>query len=288
MHIEDLKRWHWATISVIVGFALSYLWSDLEWRDRLATIGQADFERGVMLTDGERGSIAKVTVMPPQDGKCDVFCHQMRHSNDGQSMELRPVTLVLDVPFIAQRSGRSYSTVQEYLQEVQRSPNPKLKLAYAWYRETWVVRVLCCGMSLLLIGGIWPSVLSVMTGRGLMANRGEEKVDLPYDLTRFKPDDASTSKSINHDTASQDDFDDVRKLDDQLETLLTRGSAKSAVSINPVQTLQTPVSALTGGPLELTDAQMLMDDKEYGGEFYPVARTVKKHEDDESQGHVIS
>ena len=47
MHVQDLKRWHWVAISIVVGLALSYVWSSVEWDENLPTVGQADFERGL-------------------------------------------------------------------------------------------------------------------------------------------------------------------------------------------------------------------------------------------------
>ena len=49
MHVQDLKRWHWVAISIVVGLALSYVWSSVEWDENLPTVGQADFERGLVV-----------------------------------------------------------------------------------------------------------------------------------------------------------------------------------------------------------------------------------------------
>ena len=48
MHVQDLKRWHWIAISVVVGLLLSFVWSSVEWDENLPTIGQRDFEAGLV------------------------------------------------------------------------------------------------------------------------------------------------------------------------------------------------------------------------------------------------
>ena len=69
MHVQDLKRWHWAVIALVVGLALSYVWSSVEWDENLPTIGQRDFEAGLLINYPQAGHLNNVTVMPPQEGE---------------------------------------------------------------------------------------------------------------------------------------------------------------------------------------------------------------------------
>src|SRR5688572_11908888 len=80
MHVQDLKRWHWAVIALVVGLALSYVWSSVEWDENLPTIGQRDFETGLTTPFPREKHLANVTVMPPQEGKYKVVAEQVRNT----------------------------------------------------------------------------------------------------------------------------------------------------------------------------------------------------------------
>src|SRR5215211_1423997 len=118
MHVEDLKRWHWAVVAVIVGLALSYVWSSVEWDENLPTIGQRDFELGLQIKYPQAGHLEKVTVMPPIEGKYKIVAEKMTNSQQVGVMNLRPVAFMADTPYksgLWRGEGDSFPTVLEYL-----------------------------------------------------------------------------------------------------------------------------------------------------------------------------
>ncbi len=279
MHVQDIKRWHWLSIAIVIGLALSYVWANVEWGDQLATIGQPDFERGLIIQYPQPGHISRAIVLPPQEGKSKVVCEQLRRTKDPRVMEFRPVAFMADVPYKSDRSGESYPTVSKYLDNV-RSNNTALSAKYAWYRETWAVYALWTGAAVLLIGGIWPSVVSLMTGGGLGLQRAEK--DPEYDLDRFGKGEKKEQPASSQSDARQQDMDELRRLDEELEKRLASGATASTNSNSATEMSEEPMRVLDGGPLEVAAIPTEDVNKEYGGEFYPVIKTIHKKSDDAS------
>src|SRR5207249_10712992 len=91
MHVQDLKRWHWALIAIGVGLELSYVWSNVEWDENLPTIGQRDFEAGLLAQYGQPLHLQEVAIMPPTEGGTyKVVAEQLRNTQTAGVMEFRP------------------------------------------------------------------------------------------------------------------------------------------------------------------------------------------------------
>jgi hypothetical protein len=273
MHVQDLKRWHWAVIAVVVGLALSYVWSSVEWDENLPTVGQADFERGLVMKFPAERSLQNVVVMPPQEGKYKVVAEQARSTKTAGVMELRPVAYMADTPYKAgQWSGGNdqYPSVRDYLKKLKEN-NPEVSFKYAWYRETWAVYTLWMGASILLIAGVWPSVVSLMVGAGLGITPGEKGPE--YDLDRFKSEEAKKAVPTGPTAA---DMQHLHELEDELEKKLA--AQRAGLPIPEDQPAQAPaaVKKLEGGPLENLAPDKPQEEHEYRGDFYPVDRGVKK------------
>src|SRR5262245_7842448 len=120
MHIEDMKRWHWALIAIVIGVALSYVWSNVEWGDSLPTMGQIDFERGVAAKYPQPGHIANIVLLPTAEKDVQaVVCEQLRRTSDPKVMEFRPALFRSPVPFKDQRSGQTFASIAAYLSDVK-------------------------------------------------------------------------------------------------------------------------------------------------------------------------
>src|SRR3954470_13824955 len=194
MHVQDLKRWHWAVIAVVVGLALSYVWSSVEWDENLPTIGQRDFENGLVTKYPQAGHLDNVTVMPPMEGKYKVVAEQVRNTKTPGVIDLRPVAFMADTPYKAGQwrgEPEEHKNVLDYLKGVKQN-NADVKYKYAWYRETWAIYLLWTGAAVLLIGGVWPSIVSLMVGAGLGFHKEDEGPE--YDLNRFKSEEEAKKK----------------------------------------------------------------------------------------------
>ncbi len=270
MYVEDMKRWHWMLIAVAVGLGLSYVWSKVELGDSRPTMSQFDFERGVIMQPDNPGYIANIIVLPTTEKNVQaVRCAQLRRTKDPRSLEHCPALFLAPIPFKSARDGRSYPTMGAYLDQVKPTGSSRVRFKYAWYRQTWVVYGLWTGASVVLIGLVWPSVVSLMTGGGL-GLMPQKQIDVEYDLSRFG--NGQSAPSI----PGASDPEEFWGLDEELEQRLASdaSSPNSSAVAAPAPTSDQCVRPLEGGPLE-TQIQKPDEPMEYGGEFYPVAKPHK-------------
>ena len=278
MHVEDLKRWHWILIALGVGLALSWTWSNVEWDENLPTVGQRDFEAGLRAPYPNAGHLVNVTVMPPMEGKYKVVAGQMRNSKTPRLMDVRPVAYMADTPYKAGQwrgEGDEFKNVREYLATLKRD-NPDLDISYryAWWRETWAIYVLWTGACLLLIGGVWPSVISLMVGAGLGFHKEEKGPE--YDLDRFKSE--PTAAAAANTGPTQAELDHLHQLEDELERRLEAERLGVPMPSDEQMTEAAEIRKLDAAPLEPAAAPQAGEEHEFKGEFYPVDRGAKKHE----------
>jgi hypothetical protein len=272
MQIQDVKRWQWAGIALIIGLAFSFAWSNYSWEQQYPTLGPVEFERGLTIPTGRIGHIADIEVLPPIEDKYVVFCTQVRRLPSGGSIA-RPVAVVTNIPYKSLPSGKSYPNVLAFLQAEQAS-HPLIHYSFAWYRQTWAIYILCIAGSLLLIGGIWPSVVSLLTGGGLGLSRKRKEPD--YDLDRFATGEKAEAPRAAPNVTHQD-LDEVRRLDDELEKQLAGSAAPAAgAAVGTAPASEQGIRKLDGGPLEASQVQKEDLKKEYGGEYYPVVKSTHK------------
>jgi hypothetical protein len=274
MHVQDLKRWHWVLISLFVGLLLSWVWSSVEWDENLPTIGQHDFETGLTGSRQRIGALINIVVMPPMDGKYKVVAEHIRPTQTAGKGDAMPVAFIADTPYKAgvwRGESEEYPTVMAYLQHAMKD-NPELSAKYAWYREKWAIFALWTGASVLLIGGVWPSVVSLMVGAGL-GFHGEEKGP-DYDLDRFKSEAEKKAGGAKVPTAAE--LQHLRELEEEMERKLA--AQRAGLPIPEDEPAQAPaaVKKLDGGTLENLAPQKPGEEHEYSGEFYPVDHGVKK------------
>lgn len=273
MHVQDLKRWHWIAISVVVGLALSYVWSSVEWDENLPTIGQRDFENGLTIPYPQAGHLSNVTVMPPQEGKYKIVAEQVRNTREAGVIDLRPVAYMADTPYKEGQwrgTDAQHDTVLKYLEGVKAN-SPETQFKYAWYRETWAIFMLWCGASILLIGGVWPSVVSLMVGAGLGFHKEDEGPE--YDLNRFKSEQDAKKAGGHEPTPAE--VAHLQELEAELEKKLAAQRAGLPIPEDEPEPAQAS-RKLDGGPLEALANDKPAEEHEYKGEFYPVDRGAKK------------
>jgi len=296
MPIEDLKRWHWALIGCVVGLVLGFgqVYGGNEPATDLPSMGQQEFEEGLRATPRDGLPVLdNVTVYPGSAGEPDLVTMDLRADwglyariRDAQSGTARantrqvkyvqhrfyarkPFKPLIPVPGAAAVPGATY-TVRDYLKDLSKTEaGAAAKYRYAWWREPAKRVALWTAGSTLLIGGVWPTVLNLLTGAGF-GRRAPR--DPNYDLDRFKSEsDAGKSDAPTADAGAVDDH--VRKLEEELAKGLAAGVG-AAGRDQPAQ--PQPVKPLVAAPLE-APAAAGDEDKEYQGEFYPV---VKPHHDE--------
>ena len=275
MHIEDIKRWHWAVVGVIVGLAMGYVWTSMSGQGNLPTLGADDFERGLMSAENSDGSLKTITIMPlSSDRKHLVIADVVVDRGVAGKRDLQRRALATDVPYRAgawRGADEQYPNVIEFLKEIKKNNPQTPDFKYAWFRETWAVYSLWTSACVLLIGGVWPSVISLMVGAGLGFHKEEKGPD--YDLSRFKSEAAKKAGATGPTAA---DMDQLHKLDDELERKLAGDGAGVAVGAGQGAAANGEARKLDGGPLEAATSAGPGEEHEYKGEFYPVDRGVKK------------
>ena len=275
MQVQDFKRWHWLVISLVVGLALSYVWSSVEWDETLPTIGQRDFENGLITPYAKLGHLLNVTVMPLGDGAHKVIAQRVVDVRTPGEMKLQKVAFRAAIPYAAgtwRGDGEEHRDVLAFLENA-REIAPELNYRYAWFRETWAIFMLWTGASVLLIGGVWPSVISLMVGAGLGLQREPKGPD--YDLDRFK---AEAEKTSERREPSADEIAHIRQLEEELERKLKAQELGMPIPEDQPAAGAAPAGPmkLDGGPLEATATPQQQEEHDYKGEFYPVDRHLPK------------
>jgi hypothetical protein len=161
-------------------------------------------------------------------------------------------------------------TVADFMADAKRQ-NPSL--AYS-YQYAWEPRFAYPGAvlaSLIVVGGIWPSVLAILVGAGY-----GPAVKETYDLSRFKGSPAEKKSAKSGPTEA--DQAKVRELADELERkLLAEAQARGVSNVATDEPALPAVKELVMAPVEAPVEEKVEASKEYGGEYYPVARKGGKH-----------
>jgi hypothetical protein len=165
-------------------------------------------------------------------------------------------------------------TVADFVADAKRQ-NPSLDYSY---RYAWDARFAYPGAvlaSVIVIGGIWPTLLAILIGAGF----GPAVKETAYDLSRFKG--GGEEKKAAKKGPTEADQARVRELADDLERKLlaeaqARGPGVETADVPEVQ----PVKELVLAPVEVPAEGKAEVSKEYGGEYYPVARKGGKHQDE--------
>jgi len=273
MHLRDLKRWHWVVISIPIGLVLSFAWTSLE-PEIPRHLGQDTFERDLAAEPIEGHPwLDRIVVHPEREGVMVVTGEQLSLRANETVADYRPFAFNAISPYqpLPPRGGgggggampAQKENVLAYLEEVAKQ-HPHVRFRYAWQRHPAVVYAIWTGGAVLLIGGIWPTLVSLLVGAGF---GGGEEDDDNYDLSRFAGGATQAHVPVGLTDAEAAHLAEV-------EAELQRNLEGSASGPAGAATAQTPaeIRKLEGGAVE---AAPLPDDdpnREYRGEFYPVAK----------------
>jgi len=174
-------------------------------------------------------------------------------------------------PYADQPAG---SSIRDYLTSVQ-GRAPSIQFSYQAWREPRAIWAMCLGGSVFLIGMIWPMLIRLMVKIGLVAPLA--KVDPGYDLSR-----APRKRTASVPLAPTADRAELDLLNAQLEAKVADMLMTDSVSQDVSQDADvTPARPAQPGirPLDAPVAQAPTTpapqpgDRDYAGEYYPVART---------------
>jgi hypothetical protein len=291
MQIEDFKRWHWIAISIVVGAALSYLWLNLpagEMDGARRGISGAELFRDLQLGKTDKGfPLIQNLVINPAQSTTEVGTDKLVRTNyvTGEYLEptkpgkgmYRRFSITAEVPFKppgARAAPNETYTIRDHIDQLAKS-HPDIRYRYAWWNMPAAIVAIWGGGSLLLIGGVWPTVLGLMIGAGLGRPKTEKKEEYNLDRvgqTSAEEEDITVKPGAK--TVTAEDHDKLRQLQETLERNLAAAGVTQTAPADTPAAGATPVKKLDGVPLESAAALQNQDNapKQYGGEFYPVVR----------------
>lgn len=285
MGIENLKRWHWAVIGILVGVALGYVWTVNQPETELYSMGTDVFLQRLyqktdqgdpVLTNIRIGVIEKDYLgRAVQKVKLD----ELRENKTTKKWEkFMSYNLFAQVPFDRASANKS-NTIKDFL-DVRKKDNPKLDYGDKALGSPGKTCAIFGAGGLVLIGGVWPSVIGLMTGMGLA-----------------KPPTVKAKKEKKHFSSAPQPVVTTGRLevtaDDQIElaALNARLAATTAgLSITAAEKAHedaparpaVPAGSTTrslGGSTDPVRPQIPAvpeKPKDFTGEFYPVAKIGSK------------
>lgn len=296
MGIEDFKRWHWIAISIVVGAVLVYSRLQIQPDDGdvyRRGLSPAEFISMLQRPKTSNGYewVSNVTIYPPvevynsQTKKIDrlqyVTGMNLEQTGPGKGM-YKPFQFNADVPFrVGARvpANPDYS-IRDYINEMKKT-RPEITFSYAWWREPAAVAALWGGGTVLLVGGIWPTLINLMIGAGLGRKREPKKVE--YDLDRFGKDYKRQSGPEPKPAKPAITAADRSKLE-EMNLALEKDLAASGIAATANPSAATNLTAgtirkLEDAPLEVAAVEKPPEEHDYRGEFYPVDRHINRPND---------
>jgi hypothetical protein len=290
MRVEQFKRWHWAIIGLVLGLLFSFWGTWVGPEPKLigrSTVEPSDFEK--LLTQKSKSGqpmVRNIEVYRLGDGTYWLTAEQLyrRGGRADAPEEYVPVKIPARTPYVPAlnppaKVDPNY-TVVDYLKAVK-AKEPSVAFSTRWWAHEPVRTPIFALAGLLLIGGLFPPLVTRFGGAGTEA---DEKKTPEYDLSRFGKGKPQGPKPLQPQVTEQD-IAHVRELDAELERRLAAargggaGAAEGAAapgtppgSSAPPQ----PVKPLSGGPLETSLDEKPKEQKAFDGEFYPTETHVKR------------
>lgn len=290
MDIADIKRWQWIIIGIVAGLGLGWVWSGMEPSESGGRqISQMDFERDVARKYENQPMIRNIVIQPATTdyaGKMvqPVSFQRMQIGQKSKKIYYVPAQFIAMVPYKpmmnAPASMTAKFTLSDYLANIQKR-NDSVRYAYGWWKEKPATIAIWTIGSVAVIGGVWPTFLSLIVGAGLGGSREKKKKEDYFDRFSHHREPEKAGAKVVGDAEHQ-------RLDDMNRALEQR--LASAGMFDQERDLETEaeeaeVRKLQAGPLEVAQAVKKPgddDEIEVKGEFYPV---LIHHKKGHSEGH---
>jgi hypothetical protein len=313
MGIENVKRWHWCVIGVIVGalVAAVRLYAGVDESRFDQYVSPFIFEQQLLarhdpITRRYVAEVRRIVVHPPDGINVPgeravetefVTYEALIHTPPPRGQKAAstqpvgkwvPHKLVMQQPSAGKMVFNDVATMppRVYLDKLlaaiptldkQRYPYPtSFTYRYAWIETPRIAFAVFCSAGFIVIGVVWPTVIQLLAANGF--GRGDEADE--YDLSRFgKGRKAAAARKKAG--MSRADIDELERLDAELEAKLRAGATARAAGPADVDVQPEPaIKSLTGGPLETkAPVEVERPRKGYGadqGDYYPTEVHGKK------------
>jgi hypothetical protein len=303
MRIEELRAWHWVLIGLFVGlmFGVAHRaaghWFDTDDLPTLSPIileqlvigrpAPSPLRRFIPAAQQQQPMVKNLVVHPPVAGDPSASnwvtgkmyeivarpADPARPSHiAGYYEEWEPFKCRATLPYKATAGAPGkYPNIIAYLTAVQKKSRLPLAFRYAWWEQPTLALLLPTAAGLLIIGIAWPLSIALMQGAGL--TRPPQKTK----SARSRSTTTGSATTPPRDTSAGDR--QLATLNDQLESSLAAGASDHASNETP----STPAPAPAVTPLGIPEPASAAacpgqhdPTKEYGGEFYPVAKPAGK------------
>lgn len=294
MEIEKLNRLHWLAISIVVGIALAFVWRDPNtasslFNDSSREMGIQDFTR-LLSTLDLRGQpiLTNLVVHPPMPTAVGTVTRVTGFkaamippgsflfagpAGRADEMTIGDFNVMAPVPFVATGffAKHTFPNVTEYLKWRQQS-DPRIQFRPGYESIPAVRMAIAIILSIVVIGGVWPTVVGLMTGQGpwLMPKRGSKSVlASPYSYPETPA--ATVDPRLKADALRQ-----VGQMNEMLEGGLAGSIAMTSANPGAPSSAAAPMPGVkqlagTSDPAAAIPIKP-EDPKEFRGEFYPVAK----------------
>ncbi len=269
MGIESLKRWHWIVIGALLGLTVGYSQTVVGFdplRAEPRALAQQLFEEELHQRVNGRPKLKNVTLYP--DGSLLlVKLQRLMLADDGRTFVYGQWQMTPPVPYrpatMPPRDNAPNYTVANFLADVA-GKDPSISYRFAWWATKPMTILLWTVGGLVVVGGIWPFVVNLLIGAGFGRPRPAED---EYDLSRFQSEADLNPAAVPND----EDGLKLKALEEELSKNLEGGAFEQA----PGAASPAPPMTLASEPLQPA-APVAEEDKDFAGEFYPVAHGAKK------------
>jgi hypothetical protein len=163
-------------------------------------------------------------------------------------------------------------TVQDWLEAAGKQYN-WVHYQYAWWKEPQKCQMLWMGISVGLIGVVWPMTISILSGAGLSGRRVKEA---DYDLSRFGTGKSTAAPRVMpKDGPSEASKEQLAAMNEKLTAGLAADATDGSGGVpKPGAPVGAPAVAAKQLATETTapPTEEQKSSRDYQGEFYPVAK----------------
>jgi hypothetical protein len=271
MGIEEFKRWHWIVLGALVGVALAYAWSTVGSNvEGYRAVDSFRFEQEITIKDDATGlPLIKGIIAPEEsfDGKVNIVTYKRLAKDKDGRVGWLDKRMIAKIPY---RDG--IASVQEFL----KSSSVKFNDGW-WLKPRWAMIIGSVG-GMVLIGGIWPSLLNVMLGAGFGRQRDpEEEARKKAAKSGFEWGSllrrAKSAQPAHAPVGASADASHVQDVADAYARNLQGSGAAHTGATGSTAVADAQVKKLEGGPLEAAKPMPKPgddDEIEVKGEYYPV------------------
>jgi hypothetical protein len=293
MGLEHINRIGWMVIGAIFGVVGMMTWSWTQIDPHVLPVSRGDFEAAIIQTDpvSQKPLIRNIVIQPPVESEVTegavrvvTFERLHKHVKNGSYWWIQQ-KMTAETPYVPANRGRVAATpdltIEGFLDKIAEQ-NPSVKYSTGWWLIPRNAAIVGGLVGIVLIGGIWPTMLALMSGAGLGRKYNPKyKDDRP--LWKVK---SSATVSTARPTVTQADMARVGAIADAYEHNLAQHASAGAhgpsVSAAGAEVQKLKSEQLEEvKPLPNPDGD---DEIEVKGEFYPVMFHHKKEHHDHKDG----